>query len=91
MKFGSSAVRTGPMINNEPSAFGDQRRRARSERSREVAMDVTRDNFEEALNALQEAIDDPLFAFWRCAPRRLRSDEASVCQIKPLADDPRRI
>jgi len=54
-------------------------------------MDVTRDNFEEALDALQEAIDDPLFAFWRCAPRRLRSDEASVCQIKPLADDPRRI
>ena len=48
---------------NEPSAFGDQRRRARSERSCEVAMDVTRDNFEEALNALQEAIDDPLFAF----------------------------
>jgi hypothetical protein len=28
-------------------------------------MDVTRDNFEEALSALQEAIDDPLFAFWR--------------------------
>lgn len=32
-----------------------------------VAMDVTRINFEESLDALQEAIDDPDFAFWRCA------------------------
>lgn len=37
-----------------------------------VAMDVTRYNFEESLDALQEAIDDPDFAFWRCARMFIR-------------------
>ena len=33
-------------------------------------MDVTRDTFEAAIDALEAAVADPHFAFWRCARAR---------------------